>query len=335
MRDAERSHARRDRRAPKPAEAQRQPGRACARSAPRGLRSGRFPPRRTRRRAGDGRDRRRRARALARCTGNGPAPRAPFSARRRLRARLGSKRRRARRAAGTRERDASALPRIPPGARASVSRRHRRRRRRMALAPPRAERAIHCLGRRVGRWRARSRASRRRTRCRGGVARGRCPPVSDRGSHQLGRLDDRARGSGSDLHASGASSVRRRLPRRGRSENAARVAALCVPDRSPAAPRAGGHGRRAAQRFRTARRGSVESRSRRGPRDRRGAAPCLPAHARHARGGRRYGADSGSFFARERKSRAPHGGGGLRARPRQTLPRPARGDRRRHARWDD
>ena len=64
-----------------------------------------------------------------------------------------------------------------------------------------------------------------------------------------------------------------------------------LPLRAPAAACAGRHRRPATQRFRTLGRSGNGSWGRRHPRDRRGPAPRLPAHARHPRGSRRHRTD--------------------------------------------
>ena len=85
--------------------------------------------------------------------------------------------------------------------------------------------------------------------------------------------------------------VRRRLPGRGRPQDAPGVAAVRLPGRAPAAADPGRHGRPAAQRLRTPGRRSSPSRGRRHPADRRGPAPRLPAPARHPRGSPGHRAD--------------------------------------------
>ena len=67
------------------------------------------------------------------------------------------------------------------------------------------------------------------------------------GSDQLGGLDDRTRRSGSDLHPRHAPPVRRRLPGRGRPQDAPGLAAVRPTGRAPAAAHPGRHGRPAAQ----------------------------------------------------------------------------------------
>ena len=81
----------------------------------------------------------------------------------------------------------------------------------------------------------------------GRPCRGRRTDVPDGRSDQLGRLDDRTRRSGSDLHPRHAPPVRRRLPGRGRPQDAPGLAAVRRTGRAPAAAYPGGHGRPAAQ----------------------------------------------------------------------------------------